>query len=144
MALETHAELRTADGRPPRVAIVDGNRAGAMVTTVLIEAFGCRPLPVATAEAALALIRRDSRVDLVVIDLVLPDMDGIVAVQLIRALGRDLPILGLAGHRSEMVATQKRAAGLTGILVKPYSPNEIYSALVSVLGKVGTAAMFHN
>jgi CheY-like chemotaxis protein len=143
MASETHAELRTADGRPPRVAIVDGNRAGAMVTTVLVEAFGCWPLPVATAEAALALIRRDSHIDLVVIDLALADMDGIVVAQLIQSLGRDLPILGLAARRSEVVASRNRAAGLNAILVKPYTPGELYNAIVSALRKVGTAAMFH-
>jgi CheY-like chemotaxis protein len=144
MASRTHAELRTADGRPPRIAVVDGNRASAMVLTVLVEAFGCWPLPVASAEEALAVVRRDSLIDLVVIDLALPDMDGIVLVQLIRALGRDVPILGLAGKRSDVAATRKRAAGLNAVLVKPFSPNELYDAIVSALGKVGTTAMFYN
>lgn len=144
MASGTHAELRTADGRPPRIAVVEGNRTSAMVLTVLVEAFGCWPLPVASAEAALALIRQDGLIDLVVIDLALPDMDGIVVVQLIRALGRDLPILGLAGKRSEVATTRNRAAGLNAVLVKPFSPNELYDAIVSALGKVGTTAMFHN
>jgi CheY-like chemotaxis protein len=144
MASRTHAELRTADGRPPRIAVVDGNRASAMVLTVLVEAFGCWPLPVASAEEALAVVRRDSLIDLVVIDLALPDMDGIVLVQLVRALGRDVPILGLAGKRSDVAATRKRAAGLNAVLVKPFSPNELYDAIVSALGKVGTTAMFYN
>ena len=144
MASRTHAELRTADGRPPRIAVVDGNRASAMVLTVLVEAFGCWPLPVASAEEALAVVRRDSLIDLVVIDLALPDMDGIVLVQLIRALGRDVPILGLAGKRSDVAATRKRAAGLNAVLAKPFSPNELYDAIVSALGKVGTTAMFYN
>jgi CheY-like chemotaxis protein len=115
-----------------------------MVLTVLVEAFGCWPLPVASAEEALAVIRRDSLIDLVVIDLALPDMDGIVLVQLIRALGRDVPILGLAGKRSDVAATRNRAAGLNAVLVKPFSPNELYDAIVSALGKVGTTAMFYN
>ena len=143
MPSETHVELKTADGRPPRVAIVDGNRAGAMVTSVLVEAFGCWPLPVATAEAGLALIRRDGYIDLVVVDLALPDMDGIVVVQLIQALGRDLPILGLAGKRSDLAAPRNRAAGLNAILLKPYSPGELYNAIVSALRKARTAVMFH-
>jgi CheY-like chemotaxis protein len=144
MASETHAELRTADGRPPRIAVVDGNRTSAMVLTVLVEAFGCWPVPVASAEAALALIRRDGPIDLVVVDLTLPDMDGVVVVQLIRALGRDLPILGLAAKRADLAATRKRAAGLNGLLAKPFSPNELYNAMVSALGKVGTSARFRN
>jgi len=33
----THLGLTTADGRRPRVAVVDGNAASAMVTTMLVE-----------------------------------------------------------------------------------------------------------
>lgn len=144
MARDSHAEIRTADGRPPRVAIVDANRAGAMVTTVLLEAFGCWPMPVGTGEAALAMIRRDSHIDLAVVDLGLPDMDSIVVVQLIQALGRGLPILGLTGKRSDFASTRNRAAGLNAILMKPYSPGELYNATLSALRrKVGTAVMFH-
>ena len=131
-------------GRQLLKLLNDGNRASAMVLTVLVEAFGCWPLPVASAEEAFAVVRRDSLIDLVVIDLALPDMDGIVLVQLIRALGRDVPILGLAGKRSDVAATRKRAAGLNAVLVKPFSPNELYDAIVSALGKVGTTAMFYN
>src|SRR5579872_6544867 len=116
MTSGTHDGLRTVDGRPPRVALVDGNSTSTMLLTVLCEAFGCWPLPVATAEAALALIRREDPLDLVVIDLALPDMDGIVVVQLIRALGRDFPILGLAGKRSDLSPVRSRAAGLSSVL----------------------------
>jgi CheY-like chemotaxis protein len=141
MARVSHRELRTTGGRPPRVALVDGNRTSAMLLTVLCETFGCWPLPVAGAEAALALIRRDALIDLVLVDLVLPDMDGIVVVQLIRALGRDFPILGLAGKRSDVPPLRSRAAGLTAVLTKPFSPNELYDAMVSALGKAGATAL---
>ncbi len=141
MASGTHAELRTADGRPPRIALIDANRTSTMLLTVLCEAFGCWPLPVASAEAALALIRRDALIDLVLCDLALPDMDGIVVVQLIRALGRDFPILGLAANRSEVSPTRSRAAGLTTTLIKPFSPSELYDAMVAALGRAGATAL---
>jgi DNA-binding response OmpR family regulator len=141
MASATHAELRTADGRPPRIALVDGNRTSTMLLTVLCEAFGCWPLPIASAEAALALIRRDGLIDLVVIDLALRDMDAIVVVQLIRALGRNFPILGLAGKRSDVSPMRSRAAGLTSLLRTPFSPSEFYDAVVSALGRAGIAAL---
>lgn len=141
MASGTHAELRTAAGRPPRVALVDGNRTSTMLLTVLCEAFGCWPLPVQSAEAALALIRRDDLIDLVLVDLALTDMDAIVVVQLIRTLGRDFPILGLAGNRSDVSRMRSRAAGLTSVLSKPFSPGELYDAMVSALGKAGISAL---
>jgi two-component system capsular synthesis sensor histidine kinase RcsC len=141
MASGTHAGLRTVDGRPPRIALVDGNPTSTMLLSVLCEAFGCWPLPVATAEAALALIRRDDLLDLVVVDLALPDMDGIVVVQLIRALGRDFPILGVASKRSDISPVRTRAAGLNAVLIKPFSPTELYDAIALALGKAGIAAL---
>ena len=79
--------LTTIDGRHPRVAIVGGNPASAMVASVLCQQFGCAAIVTPTGESVLALLRRDTPVDMVVIDLSVPDMDGIVAVQLIRAMG---------------------------------------------------------
>ena len=96
--------LHTTDGRKPRVAIVDGNASNAMVTSMLVEQFGCAVLKAATGEAALALLRRDEHVDLVLIDLAIPDMDGIVAALLIRAMGKPgtMPIVPLASRREEV------------------------------------------
>jgi CheY-like chemotaxis protein len=143
MAIAIHAGLRTADGRPPRVAVVDGNRTSAMVLTVLVEAFGCWPLPAANAEATLALVRREGLIDLVMIDLGLTDMDGMVAVQLIHALRHDFPILGLAGKRSDLARLRTRAARLSTVLVKPFTPNELYDAIAAALGKARAIAMFN-
>ena len=75
--------LHTADGKRPRVAIVGGTASIGMVATVLVEQFGCTPIHTPRGESVLALLRTDKPVDLVMIDLSVPDMDGIVAVQLI-------------------------------------------------------------
>jgi CheY-like chemotaxis protein len=74
----------TVDGRRPRVAIVGGGRANAMIATILIQQFGCEPLTAAGGEAALALLRADPAIDLMVLDLSVPDMDGIVAAAVAR------------------------------------------------------------
>ena len=127
--------LTTADGRRPRVAIVGGTPAGAMVATVLCQQFCCTTMNTPTGESVLALLRRDTPVDLVVIDLSVADMDGIVAVQLIRALGArgTLPVVALANDRSDVATARARAAGCTGAVVKPYSPREFHAAMQSAL-----------
>ena len=96
----------TVNGRRPRVAIVGGRRTGAMIAGILVEQFGCEPLHAPGAEDALALIRRDPAIDLILLDLSLPDMDGIVAAQLLRTLGarNTLPILALTDDRSRLAA----------------------------------------
>jgi CheY-like chemotaxis protein len=123
--------LTTADGRRPRVAIVGGTPAGAMVAGVLIQQFGCSPINSATAAAVLALVSRDDPVDLVVIDLALPDMDAILAVELSRAVGARgaMPVVALIDNRAQMTAPRARAAGFAAAVVKPYSPRELYGAM---------------
>lgn len=131
----THLGLTTADGRRPRVAVVDGNAASAMVTTMLVEQFGCAPLPALSGEAALALLRMDEAVDLVVMDLAIPDMDAIVAAELIHALASRgaLPIVALAGAKADIASQRGRAAGFCGAVMKPYSPRELYGAMLAAL-----------
>jgi CheY-like chemotaxis protein len=127
--------LTTTDGRRPKVAIVGGSPSGAMVATVLCDQFGCTPLNTRTGESVLALLRRDVPLDMVVMDLMVPDMDGFVAVQLIRALGARgaLPIVALVDDRAQMTTTRARAAGFAGAVLKPYSPRELYGALHAAL-----------
>jgi CheY-like chemotaxis protein len=138
---EAPVGLTTADGRRPRVAIVGGTPASAMVAAVLCDQFGCTPFNTPSGESVLALLRRDIPLDLVVIDLSVPDMDGIVAVQLIRALGARgaLPVVALTNDRAEIAAPRARAAGFAGAVVKPYSPRELYGAMQAALAGRGSA-----
>jgi CheY-like chemotaxis protein len=138
---ETTARFITVDGRSPRVALVGGTPAGAMVAAVLLEQFGCLPVSTPTGESILAMLRSDATVDLVVVDLSVPDMDGIVAVQLIRAMGArgEVPVIALTGDRAAISRPRARAAGFAGILVKPYSPRELYAVLHSAFGRVSPA-----
>ncbi len=135
------AHLTTSDGRRPRVAIVGGTPSSAMVANVLCQQFGCSTVSTPTGEAVLALLRRDTPVDMVVIDLSVADMDGIVAVQLIRAMGArgTLPVIALAAARADIAGTRARAAGFSGAVVKPYSPRELYAAMQSALDKASAA-----
>ena len=129
--------LTTADGRRPRVALVGGTPSSTMVAAVLCEQFGCSAINAPTGESVLALLRRDTPLDMVVIDLSVSDMDGIVAVQLIRALGTRgaLPVVALTGDRAEIAGARARAAGFAGVVVKPYSPRELHSAMQAALAR---------
>src|SRR4051795_12339833 len=97
MASEPRFGLTTAMGRRPRVVVVDGNASTAMVTTMLVQQFGGKPVLADNGEAALALLRRGEDVDLVILDMETSGRQGIVVAQLIRTLGvrGAMPILAL-------------------------------------------------
>jgi CheY-like chemotaxis protein len=134
-----------ADGRRPRVAIVGGTPSSALVATVLCQQFGCTSVVTPTGESVLALLRRDTPIDLIVLDLSMPDMDGIVAVQLIRAMGArgSAPIVVLTGDRAEMATNRARAAGFSGAVMKPYSPRELYAAMQAALARTPSGSIVH-
>lgn len=134
--------LTTADGRQPRVAVVDSNRASALITTILVEQFGCIPMAVESGEDALALLRVEPTVDLVIMDLTIPDMDGIVAAMLIRTLGPhgEMPIVPLVGKGTDLTGPRGRAAGFAAPLVKPYSPRELHTAVKTALARKAASA----
>lgn len=129
--------LATSDGKPPRLVIVDGNAASAMVTVALARQFGCMPVVATNGEAALSLLRRDGGIDLVILDMGIGDREGGVIAQLIRTLGEagTMPIIGLvAGPR-----LPGRAPGISATLKKPYSPRELYGAMREALARVPAA-----
>ena len=134
---ETVLGLASVDGRKPRIAIVGGTPASALVATVLVEQFGCLPVSAPTGEAVLALLHGEDPLDLVMIDLPVPDMDGIDAVQLIRALGNrgELPVMALVGDDARIDTPRARAAGFCATVKKPYSPRELYGALQTALSR---------
>jgi len=135
--------LTTAQGSAPTVAIVGGTASSAMVAGMLCQQFGCNPVSAPTGEAVLGLLRSDARVDLVLIDLSVADMEGIVAVQLIRALGNrgSLPVVAVVADKTQVISNRGRGAGFSAAIVKPYSPRELFVAMQSALTRAAQRAL---
>ncbi len=69
-------------------------------------------------------------------DVEMPVMDGITAARQIRAGedGRRTPMLALTGHVSDADQDRVRAAGMDGLVPKPFQPDEVAAALLRVTG----------
>ena len=99
----------------------------------------------ADADEGLATLR-ESPVDLVIIDVVLPGMDGVAAIREIRRRHPALPIIAISGggdfglnaYRPEAISTIAylaacTAAGAQGVLAKPFETAELRSLIAQVL-----------
>jgi two-component system chemotaxis response regulator CheY len=73
-------------------------------------------------------------VDMVITDLNMPNMDGIELIRRVRSLPacRFIPVIFLTTESQAEKKAEARAAGATGWIVKPFTPEQ----LVAVVGKV--------
>lgn len=79
---------------------------------------------------------KNQKVDLVVTDVNMPNMDGITLVKELRTLPtyRFTPILVLTTESSDAKKQEGRVAGATGWIVKPFSPDQLIATIRKVLG----------
>ena len=84
-----------------------------------------------SAFEALSLLQRQ-RFDAVVMDLSLPDQDGLECIEAVRASDCPVPILVVTMHQSPQVVQRARQVGANGYVLKSASPQELRSALRAV------------
>ena len=70
--------------------------------------------------------------DVVLMDLMMPDVNGIKAAEQIHALTTNIKVLFVSGHSDELVLKQAMRAGAQGFLVKTANPMELPLAIRAV------------
>jgi len=128
------------EGRLPelpgrRLLLVDDNPLLREVLAQQVSAWGAQPRTAASGTEALAALAGDSAFDAVLIDLDMPEMDGVVLARAIRGLpqGRGLPLVLLTPIGCDRVR-QHDAEGLVDVAIaKPVKPGRLYDALAQLL-----------
>jgi PAS domain S-box-containing protein len=124
----THPDL---EGRP--LLIVDDNATNRMIVTRQTASWGMTPLAVSSGKQALDLLLKGEVYDTAILDMQMPEMDGMTLTEEIRKLDRNktLPLIMLTslGFRPSEAGSSEFAAYLT----KPIKPSQLFEALVYVL-----------
>jgi two-component system cell cycle response regulator DivK len=107
------------------VLIVEDNSKNLKLVSDVLQYHGFRTLGASTASAGIALAE-ESPPDLILMDIQLPDMDGIAALGRLRASAITSAIPIVAFTALAMAADRERilAAGFDGYLVKPIDIHE--------------------
>src|SRR5690349_16978241 len=120
----------------PRVMVVDDDVTVREVVVTYLRAGGYDVGEAADGEAALDDLR-DDRADLVVLDLMLPGIDGLEVCRRLRAKGDDVPVIMLTALGSETDRVVGLERGADDYVTKPFSPRELVLRVESVLRRVG-------
>ncbi len=114
-----------------RVLVVDDDRTVREVVVSYLRAHEHEVVEVADGEAALDVVR-DGPVDLVVLDLMLPGIDGLEVCRRIRATA-DTPVVMLTALGEETDRVVGLEVGADDYVTKPFSPRELALRVDSVL-----------
>jgi CheY-like chemotaxis protein len=128
------AEIADADGssgaaQPLRLLSVEDNPFGRVVLNAILTELGHHAEFIGLGEAAPERLAQGA-FDAVLMDMVLPGINGVEAIRRIRALDPPLDriaIIGVSGRAEDEAAS--RAAGADAFLVKPVSPRALATAL---------------
>jgi len=122
----------------PTILVVDDEPSIGEVVSIYLQRAGYQVIVARDGQAALEALERQPP-DLVVLDLMLPKVDGLEIARRLRAQG-DTPIIMLTAKREESDRITGLEMGADDYVVKPFSPQELVSRVKAVLRRTRGSA----
>ncbi len=118
----------------PTVLVVEDNDLATMGMATTLAREGYLVLTAATGHDALGILRQPlSRIDVVILDVHLPDVSGIDICARLRELYPQLPVIVCTGEATPEEIMQLLRLGVRRYFQKPVSPDELLSAVEAAL-----------
>jgi signal transduction histidine kinase/CheY-like chemotaxis protein len=138
-AAERGAAPSAVAGAPLEILLAEDNPVNRTLAVRLLERRGHRVACAANGVEAVALWKARP-VDLVLMDVQMPEMDGLAATRAIRELeaaaGRRTPIVAVTAHASAEDRVRCLEAGMDGFLAKPIQAAELYRVLAEAAARL--------
>ena len=117
------------------ILTVDDTASMRQMISFTLHSVGHEVIQAADGKEALKVLE-GKKVDLVIADINMPNMDGITLLKSLRALAdyKFTPILMLTTESQETNRQQGKVAGATGWIVKPFNPEQLLNVVKKVLG----------
>src|SRR5690349_18830096 len=123
-----------------RILMIDDDARLAGMVSDYLGGAGFRLTVAGTGREGEALLKRES-FDAVILDLMLPDADGLDLCRRLRAAATDVPILMLTARGEPMDRVVGLEIGADDYLAKPFEPRELQARLRAILRRKGSTAV---
>ena len=107
------------------------------ILTTLFEASGFELDTACDGAAALDALRGDTRYDLLLLDIIMPNVSGLKVLRELRNLANrsDLPVIVLTGKGQDADREQALSLGAEAFLTKPFSPKKLLNQVNALLAR---------
>jgi DNA-binding response OmpR family regulator len=116
---------------PKRIFVVEDEQAISEIVKMYLEREGYSVMSLFRGDTALAAIQEEAP-DLVILDIMLPGLDGIEVLRKIRAES-DVPVIFLTSKKDELDRVLGLELGADDYVTKPFFPNELVARVKSLL-----------
>jgi two-component system response regulator AtoC len=118
-----------------RILVVDDDESIRRYIAKLLTQAGYDVVTMANGKDALKELRTGPEISLAILDILMPEMDGLETLNEMRKLSGDLPILMLSALGQTNIIVKAMKAGATDYLVKPFEEEELELAITKSLEK---------
>lgn len=121
-----------------RILLAEDNPINQQIASELLEAAGARVSCAENGQQAVDMALQHG-FDAILMDVHMPQLDGLAAARLIREHGLQLPIIAVTAHAFDEAREQALAAGMDDHLAKPFTQEQLYHAVARQLENVPPA-----
>ena len=114
-----------------KVMLIDDDREFLDILAERLEIRGFEVAPFVSAQKALERLQQ-SAFDVVILDLQMPEMDGLQTLERLSVMAADLPILLLTAHATVSKGVKAMKLGAADVLEKPVDIRELVKAIETV------------
>lgn len=117
------------------VLVVEDSPDLMLMTSLMLQRSGYEVLEAVSGEAALTLVRATPKLDVILLDLRLPGIDGWEVLRQLKADGHTdrIPVIVLSAHADSDTAKKSVACGAKSYIEKPFRKETLVKALTAVL-----------
>jgi DNA-binding response OmpR family regulator len=116
----------------PAILTVDDSRAVRTIVGKQVKELGFDVLEAEDGIQGLEVLK-ESSVDLVLLDVTMPNMDGPTMLQKMRESGNKTPVIMLTSESKRSIVAGAMKQGITDYILKPFKPEELRAKVLSVL-----------
>jgi two-component system cell cycle sensor histidine kinase/response regulator CckA len=115
------------------ILVVDDEEVILRTVRAALERYGYRVVSAGGGEEAAQILQQmGGGIKLILLDMTMPIMSGEQALQRLRAIRPDVPVIATSGY-NEVEALRRFGEGISGFIQKPFTPRKLAEKIRSVL-----------